>query len=148
MPTDTPGVVFRRFYEQAWTHGALAVVNELLAPTFINHELPDAPDPRAAYCQAVRDTRAAFPDWTLAIHDLRVDGERVAARWSAWGTHTGHAWGLAPTRCTVQVQGMTMVRIVNGQITDFWKQDTSHTLMQQLAATVAGNAPSAEAPNA
>src|SRR5262249_900366 len=75
--------IFRRFYEGAWNHDDLAAVEELLAPDFINHELPvehTAPH-RELYKQAIIENRRIFPDWTLVIEDLIAEGERVVARW-------------------------------------------------------------------
>jgi len=33
--------IFRRFYERAWNLDDLAVIDELVAPDFVNHEVPD-----------------------------------------------------------------------------------------------------------
>jgi steroid delta-isomerase-like uncharacterized protein len=127
--------VFRRFYEGAWNDGDLDVVDELLDEGFVNHELAGgAASHREAYKRAVVETRTAFPDWTIVIEDLISEGDRVAARRRSSGTHTGALPGLQPTGAPVRTRGMTIVRVVGGRITDFWKQDDSHTVEQQLDA--------------
>src|SRR5262249_34520602 len=81
--------LFRRFYEDAWNLDDLAMVEELLAPDFINHELPaevTAPH-RELYKQAIDENRRFFPDWTLVIEDMIAEEERVVARWTGRGTH-------------------------------------------------------------
>ncbi len=124
---------FRRFYEGAWNAGDLTVVDELLAMDFVNHEVTDAAVPhRELYKQAVIETRTAFPDWTLTIDDLIAEGEKVVARWRSHGTHTGKLPGQPSSGAWIQTRGITIVRVVDGEITDFWKQDNSHTLPQQL----------------
>ena len=130
--TTAHKMLFRRFYEDAWNHGDLELVCTLLAPTFHNHEVDTPPPHRELYCQAIRDTRTAFPDWTNTIEHLIAEDEFVAADWRAHGTHLGEAWNLKPTGKIVRTKGLTLVRITNGMITDFWKQDTSHTLLHQL----------------
>jgi predicted ester cyclase len=81
--------IFRRLYERSWNSGDLAVVDELLAPEFVNHEVvEDTTMPhRDLYKRAVVETRSAFPDWTLSIEDMISEGDRVVARWHARGTH-------------------------------------------------------------
>lgn len=109
------------------------MVDELLDEGFVNHELADVPaSHREAYKQAVVETRTAFPDWTTDIEDLISAGEKVAACWISPGTHTGSLQGLQPTGARVRTRGMTIVRIVGGRITDFWKQDDPHTIWRQL----------------
>ncbi len=126
--------VFRRFYERAWNMGDVAIVDELLAPTFVNHEVTDTSRPHQdLYKQAIIETRTAFPDWTTTIDDVIAEGDIVAARWRSQGTHTGMAWGQEPTGKQIDTIGMTFVRVVNGKITDFWKQDNAYIARQQLA---------------
>ena len=125
--------IFRRFYERAWNLGDLAVIDELLAPDFVNHEVPNAPMPhRDLYKQAIIESRDAFPDTSLIIDDLVAEGDQVAARWRMQGAHTGTAWGKAPSGKQLDMAGITIVRVVNGKITDFWKQDNGYLFWQQF----------------
>lgn len=66
------------------------------------------------------------------IEDMIADGDRVAARWHASGTHVKEAWGRPPTGKPIVYHGITMVRIRDGQITDFWKKDDSHAVWQRI----------------
>ncbi len=126
--------VFRQFYERAWNMGDIAIVDELLSPTFVNHEIADkSVSHRDLYKQAIVETRTAFPDWTTTIDDVIAEGDIVAARWRSRGTHTGMAWGQEPTGKWIDTIGMTFVRVINGKITDFWKQDNAYIARQQLA---------------
>lgn len=133
---ETDGkTLFRRFYERAWNLGDLAVIDEVLAPTFVNHEVGNATGShRELYKQAVVESRRAFPDLTLTIETLIAEGEFVAAHWRLQGTHTGMAWGRAPSGQALQQAGLTLVRVVNGQITDFWKHDNGYAFWLLLAA--------------
>ena len=55
--------IFRQFYERAWNHDDLSVVEELLAPDFFNHEVTSAAKPhRELYKQAIIENRTACPD--------------------------------------------------------------------------------------
>lgn len=129
--------VFRRFYERAWNLGDLTVIDELLAPTFVNHEVGETTTShRDLYKQAVVESRTAFPDLVLTIETLIAEGEFVAAHWRLQGMHTGMAWGRAPSGQALQQTGLTLVRVVEGRITDFWKHDNAYAFWQQVAASV------------
>ena len=117
--------VFRRFYEVLWNEGDLAVADELLSEDFVNRELGDEPPPhRELYKQGVLQTRSAYPDWWLVIEELVAEGDRVTARWRAGGTHTGELEGVAPTGKREEFVGTTTVRVVDGKIVEFSKQQS------------------------
>lgn len=117
--------VFRRFYEDVWNEGDLAVVDELLAADFVNHAVGDAPAPhRELYKRGVVETRIAYPDWTLVIEDLVAEGDRVTARWRAHGTHTGELEGVTPTGKRDEFVGTTVVRVEDGTIVELSKQQS------------------------
>src|SRR5262249_16477573 len=115
--------IFRRFYEGAWNRDDLAAVEELLAPNFINHELPaeiSAPH-RELYKRAIIENPRFFPDWTLVIEDLIAEGERVVARWTGQGTHAAEGPKPAFYGKCITTHGITIIRVVDSRITDFWK---------------------------
>ncbi len=117
--------VFRRFYEVIWNEGDLAVADEILSEDFVNHEAGDAPSThRELYKQGVVETRTAYPDWTLVIDELVAEGDRITARWRAHGTHTGELPGVAPTGKRDEFVGTTVVRVVDGKIVEFSKQQS------------------------
>ncbi len=125
MPEADKKAVFRRFYEVVWNEGNLSVVDELLAEDFVNHAVGDAPAPhRELYKRGVVETRTAYPDWTLVVEDLEAEGERVTARWRAWGTHTGELEGVTPTGKRDGFVGATVVRVVGGKIVELSKQQS------------------------
>ena len=116
--------VFRRFYEETWNTGNVSILDEVLAPDFINHEIADGDvSNRELYKRAVSETHRGLPDFTLAIDALIAEGDTVVGRWHWRGTHTGAApWG-EPTGQEMTATGITIVRVVDGKITDFWKKD-------------------------
>lgn len=133
MSIEANKAIFRRFYEDSWSHGDLSAIDDLVSPDFVNHELKTPGDHKANYRQAVPETRTAFPDWTVTVDLIIAEGEYVVGQWHASGTHTGAEWGMPPTGQKVVMQGITIVRIVDGLITDFWKRDDSYTVPQQLS---------------
>ncbi len=133
MSLEDNKALFRRFYEDAWNTGDTALLDELLAPDFVNHEIVDVAPPHLdLYIQAIRETKEAFPDFTVTIEDMIAEGDQVAARWHAAGTQHQGFLGQPPTGKRVELRGITIVRIVGGRIAEFWKQDNSYTTPRQL----------------
>ena len=98
-------------------------MDEPLAVDFLNHEARDLHTPhRELYKRALVQMGIAYPDRTLVIEDLVTEGDRVTARWRAHGTHPGWIEGMPATGKRDEVSGVTVVRVVKGKITEFWKQ--------------------------
>jgi steroid delta-isomerase-like uncharacterized protein len=133
MGIEANKALFRRFYGDTWNTGDTTLIDELLAPDFVNHELVDvAPPHRELYKQAIRETKEASPDFTVTIEDLIAEGDQVAARWHAAGTHSQGYLGQPATGKHVELRGITVVRIIGGRIAEFWKHDNSYTTPRQL----------------
>lgn len=58
----------------------------------------------------------AFPDLHFSNEQTIVDNDRVAVYWSARGTHQGTIMNIPPTGRTVNVNGVTMLRLANGKV--------------------------------
>jgi steroid delta-isomerase-like uncharacterized protein len=78
--------------------------------------------------------RSAFPDVHMQIEDQIAEGDRVATRWVAIGTHEGDLMGINPTGNRVTVAGMTIDRIADGQIAETWDNYDALGMMQQVGA--------------
>src|SRR5690349_23162152 len=90
----------RTYVDQVWNRGKLEVVEELVAPGCITHD-PAAPGGQftgpEGLKQLVAMYRTAFPDTQFELQDLIEEGDKVAARIAASGTHKGELMGIAPT---------------------------------------------------
>jgi ketosteroid isomerase-like protein len=81
MSTEQNTTLVRRYWEEVWNNGNLAVVDELIATDFDGHPLPGEPDfgrGPAGQNQLVGMYRTAFPDLRMTIEDLTAEGDRVA----------------------------------------------------------------------
>ena len=128
--------VARRAFEDHFNTGNLDLGEEIFTPDYVNHDpsLPDfGPGPEAAN-QAVRLYRNAFPDARITVEDQVSEGDRVATRWSARGTHQGELMGVAPTNNRVEITGITISRIEGGKIAEDWINYDALGMMQQIGA--------------
>ncbi|MFN0072986.1 MAG: ester cyclase [Chloroflexota bacterium] len=127
--------LIRRFYDQVWNTGEFWAADDLVAPTYVRHG-PQEIHGRDGIREVVGGIRAAFPDLFITIEDLIAEGDRVAVRWHAYGTHRGEFRGCPPTGRAIQVMGITVSRFANAQIVEEWAQWDTSGLMNQLGGLV------------
>src|SRR3990172_6865501 len=123
MLSDTNKTVIRRFFEEVWNKGNLAVLNELIAKDHVNSgpgTLPGLPTGPEGAKQLVTVYRNAFPDIHFKIDELIAEGDKVVTRWTAQCTHKGELVGIPATGKSSTVTGINVDRIVNGKIVESW----------------------------
>ena len=64
--------------------------------------------------------RAAFPDFTLTIEDLVVDGDKVWGRNRGGGTNLGSFAGMPATGKTAYIEVYDVGRFENGKMVEHW----------------------------
>ena len=115
--------------------GDLAILEELIAAGYTNHNAPPgATQGVEGRKQAVAMFRRAFPDLQSTVEDLIAEGDRVVARVNMRGTNTGEFMGRPPTGRPVNVTGIDIFRVVDGQVTDRWGVLDMMAMTQQLAS--------------
>jgi len=125
--------IVRRFSDDVWGQGDLKAADEVLAVDLVEHNpLPGQGAGREGHKQVVTLYRSAFPDLRVTTEDLVADGDRVALRWKADGTHLGELMGMAPTGKRVTLTGIDIVRIAGGRIVERWAEDNGQLVLQQL----------------
>jgi|SRR6266849_3889026 len=111
----------RRIFEEIFNQGNLDLADELLTSDTIVHvpfEHPGSGPP--ALKKIVGSLRDGFPDIHLAIDDMIGEGDKVAVAWhSTKQTHLGPYRGLAPTRRSVTVSGLDILRFRGGRVSEF-----------------------------
>jgi predicted ester cyclase len=103
----------RRVFEEGFNEGRLSVIDECLAPDAVDrHEFTaDAPDFRSHLKSIISMLRASFPDLHMTVEDLLGDDDRVAARVTVTGTHTGAPLlGVPAIGAPIQVEQFHFVR--------------------------------------
>jgi steroid delta-isomerase-like uncharacterized protein len=131
--TDTRAIVRRVM--SAFNTGDLAVIDELVAADYTNHNAPPgAPQGREGRKGAVAMFRRAFPDLVSTIEDEIAEGDRVVIRVRLRGTNSGEFMGRPPTGRSVDVAGVDIFRVVDGKVTDRWGVLDLQGLHLQLAA--------------
>ena len=76
--------------------------------------------------------RRAFPDGAYTIEKLVAEGDLVAVYWTARGTNTGEGNSLPATGKTIDITGVTLLKIVDGLIVEEWNVYDQLGLYRQL----------------
>ena len=135
----------RRLIDETWNKGNLAILDELMAADFTNHELPNPFDPgggegREGAKQDILANQTAFPDVHLTIDDQIAEGDRVVMRWTARGTNTGPLGRIPPTGKQASVTGVFIYRFADGKAVEGWTNFDALGLLLQLGVLPAPRA--------
>jgi steroid delta-isomerase-like uncharacterized protein len=128
-----------RWYSEVMSQGNTEVIDELCAADFVDHDpFPGTTGDLAGLKDFVAQIRAAFPDLQVAVDDVIVEGDRLAARSTLRGTHEGDFMGAPGSGRKVEVSGYDFVRMQDDQAAEHWGVIDSAALMEQI-----GTAPAA-----
>jgi steroid delta-isomerase-like uncharacterized protein len=132
-----------RFYEEVWNAGNVDFAYHVFADDYVRHDLrPTEGVPGAeGQKQIAAAFRSAFPDLIFAVDLVMGEGDCVAARWTAAGTHTGAWAGQEPTGRSMRFSGVNLFRFRDGKVVEIWNHRDDLGLMQQLGAPVYAGAP-------
>jgi predicted ester cyclase len=112
----------RRFYDEIFNKGNLAVADEIIAPEFVEHIPQPVPGthvttgPEAIHSFASM-FREAIPDLSVSIDDVIAAGDKVVT-WQ--GTQKGPLFGADPTGNRLRFTGIDIVRIEDGKLVEHW----------------------------
>ena len=133
MTAETNKATIRRIVEEIENRDNLALIDELLAPNFVNHTpAPGLPPDGEGIKQLLSMFRAAFPDGVMTIEDMIAEGDKVATRKTYRGTHQGQFLGLPPTGRHVSVGLIDMMCLVDGKVVEHWNVGDDLSLLQRL----------------
>lgn len=127
----------RKFIDEVWNQGKLDLVEQLVSPDCVTHD-PAAPGHVIKGLDGIKDLvsmyRNAFPDTEFEISDLILEGNKVAARITASGTHKGALMGIPPTGKRVSVAGISITHFRDGKQIESWVSYDQLGMLQQLGA--------------
>jgi steroid delta-isomerase-like uncharacterized protein len=127
--------IARLFFEETWSKGNLAIVDELTRPDFkIHYAIFPEPLDREGFKLFVTDVHSGFPDLKLTITDTIAEADKVVICWTAKGTHQGHIklLNLPPTGRAISYTGVEIYRLSEGEIVEGRAEEDALGLLQQL----------------
>ena len=140
MSTPTSSIeenkaLVRRYFAEVVNKVDRAAAEQLVAPDLV-FTSPYTPQPardRETFLGMLEAVHAAFPDFNLVDHDVIAEGDRVASRWTVYGTHQGQLGPFPPTGERLTISGLSIYRVAGGKVAEGWVQDDTMTLLAQAA---------------
>jgi steroid delta-isomerase-like uncharacterized protein len=136
--TDDNKALMRRWIEEVWNKGRAEAIDEMFAADGVANGLADekgeplrGPEGFKVFFNKFRD---AFPDIEVIVEDTIAEGDKVAARCVVRGRHQGDSLGFAATQQPMEITGIAIVRIRDGQIVEAWNNFDFMSMFQQLGA--------------
>jgi len=133
MITEQNKVTARRWSEELWSRGNLAIADDIVAADYVRHD-PGDPFPARGpedVKRIVTMLRKMLPDLTITIDAMIADGDIVVSRYTSTATDTIGYMGMPPTGKTIHTSAMQMFRFANGKIVESWAvRDDLGTLRQ------------------
>jgi steroid delta-isomerase-like uncharacterized protein len=124
----------RLWFDEVWNNQRESAIDELRDPTGRAFGFPSSTSQLShdEFKEAYRQFNRAFSNIRVTVDEELVQGDRIACRWTAIGTHTGDTLGFPPTHKTVQFSGSSFMHLKNGKLHDAWNFFDFTAVIQQL----------------
>ena len=124
------------WFDQVWNTGDEGAIDRLMSPTAKLYGLP-SPDGEAVVGPAgfkpiFHAFREAFPDIRIRVMRTICEGDMVACHCAVTGTHRGAGLGVAPSNAPIEIYGVAIAVIRDGQIREAWNCFDFLSLYQQV----------------
>ncbi len=130
MTTEQNKSFMHRFVEASVASDPTSY-KELLAPDFVAH-LAGGPQNRDAFLQHNNFFNNAFSSRQMIVEDLIAEGDKVMARLTWKGVHSGDFQGLPPTGNQVVISAFVVEQIKDGKAVEHWSLFDQRSMLQQL----------------
>lgn len=126
----------RRYFAEIVSKGNLQAIPDFVAPNIIFWG-PYTPEPIQGiqgFKELIAMLHAAFSDLQIMEEDMIVEGDTVATRWAASGTHKGEFMGTGSSGKPFRFTGTAFYRIADGKIVEAWSVNNSLERVRELAS--------------
>jgi steroid delta-isomerase-like uncharacterized protein len=131
MSTEANKTIVEEVIEEAFVHTDEKAANRLFADDFTPHSWPGVTD-KQGFFAAQKRVAAALTDISMTIDDLIAEGDKVVARITARGTHTGDFMGMPASGKSYQISETHIFRLRDGKVVEHWRDADMLGMMKQL----------------
>jgi serine phosphatase RsbU (regulator of sigma subunit)/predicted ester cyclase len=129
--------IARRFLEETMAKGNLDVIDELVAPDFVDRSLMTGQGPtREDFKRSVAEALDTTPITSFTIEEQIAEGETVVTKYRHSSVQRREVMGIPPTEEEKTVSGIYIHRISGGKITEEWGIIDAILAMESLAQEV------------
>lgn len=122
-----------RFLKEVVNEGKMETIDELVADDYVYHgPNGETVQGREALKTMFLELREGFPDLKVHTHFLMAEKNNIGVQFTLTGTHLGTFQTIPATHRSVNIEGMVMSRIEDGQIKEDWEMYDTMLLLTQL----------------
>ena len=126
--------IVARFNHECIEQGNLNSFRELLADDVINHLAPAGMSGKESFYFFLNEVlRKGFPDLKVEILTQIAEGDLVTTLKKIEATHTGEIMGISPSKKTVEINVIDIVRLRNGQYAEHWAQSNFTDVLSEIS---------------
>jgi steroid delta-isomerase-like uncharacterized protein len=126
----------REFISRMVSDSASEVLDQYLAPDFIDHYAPPEQEPgREGVKRVFERARNILADLRVELEDILAEKDRVVIRLKANAVQVGSFMGFPPTGKEVSWTTISIYRIEDGKIAERWGLMDHAYLLRQLRDT-------------
>jgi steroid delta-isomerase-like uncharacterized protein len=133
MTTEENKAIARRWSEDLWSRGNLAVADEIIASEYVRHD-PGDPFPARGpedVKRIVTMLRSMLPDLRIEVEAIVAEGDIVVSRYTTTATDSRGYMGQPATGKTIRTSAIQMFKFRDGKIIESWAaRDDLGTLRQ------------------
>ena len=132
--TEETERLVREHFEGVWNHGEF--VSDVIADDFVVHTNLGAREDHTleAFQGFVAGAREALPDLHKEPDDVIATDGKATIRYTMTGTQEGEFQGIPPTGREIELTGVAIFRLENGEIAEAWYVADFLRAMRQLGA--------------
>ena len=126
----------RRYYADVWAKGDPALLDELLADDYVDHNpFPGLSGDKVGAAAVVTSVMSGTTEVNMTIGHMIGEGEFVAAHWRMEWTQHGAFMGMVPADGKhLSLEGHDFIRLADGRIAEIWHVEDVMSVMGQLGA--------------
>jgi len=125
--------IILRLYDEVFFQWNLAVLDEIISPTFIGHEMPtEFGQGPASFRKFYQWLRKPFADLKYQVRDIISENDKVVVRWIWNGIHKAEFKKIPPTNRSVSMTGIAIYRLETGMVVERWVEADRFGLRKQI----------------
>jgi SnoaL-like polyketide cyclase len=133
--SEENAAIFKRFMVEAFEHGDLAVVDELISPEIVDHQFGlegSGPGVIEKVKRSITELHGFLHGLRYTFDEVVSVGDTVWARCTAYGTHGGPLFGRPASGRPVKINVLEVCRFKNGQIVEHWGVPDRFAMLAQV----------------
>jgi steroid delta-isomerase-like uncharacterized protein len=121
------------FYDNVMNKHNVAYFDTCVAADFVEHcAEPGTPPTRDGDKKVWADFFTGYPDYSIKVNFMVADSMYVVTHYTMTGTNTGAIMGMPATGKKIDVDGVDIVRFVNGKAVEHWGYNEEMKMMTQM----------------